>query len=95
MIGAVTLFILNGLLSRAMTYFPRLARWIEGEPTTLIENGVIVEPNLRREVMTIEELQRALRKRDVDWEDVSRVERALLELDGTVTVHLKPAAQQT
>jgi uncharacterized membrane protein YcaP (DUF421 family) len=95
MIGAVTLLLLNGLLSRAMARFPRLARLIEGEATTLIENGVIVEPNLRREVMTIEELQRALRKHDVDWEDVARVQRALLELDGTVTVQLKPAGQQT
>lgn len=94
-IGALTLFVLNGVISRAIFYSPRLARVLEGEPTMLIQDGVIVEPNLRREVMTIEELQRALRKRDVDWEDVSRVERALLELDGTVTVHLKPAAQQT
>lgn len=90
-IGAVTLLVANGLLNRATSRFPSLARWIEGEPTTLIDNGAIVEPNLRREVMTLEELQRALRKHDVEWEDVGRVQRALLELDGTVTVHLKPA----
>ncbi|MDE3088247.1 MAG: hypothetical protein KGJ80_02525 [Chloroflexota bacterium] len=46
-------------------------------------------PNLRREVMTMEELQRALRKHDLDWDEVSRIEHAQLELDGTVTVHLK------
>ncbi|MCL4396563.1 MAG: DUF421 domain-containing protein, partial [Chloroflexi bacterium] len=57
--------------------------------TTLIENGEILSPNLRREVMTLEELQRALRKHDIDWDDVSRVERAVLELDGTVTVRVR------
>jgi uncharacterized membrane protein YcaP (DUF421 family) len=88
-IGALTLFILNGLVSRATFRFPRLARLLEGEPTPLIQGGAILEPNLRREVMTLEELQGALRKHDLDWQDVPRIDRALLESDGTVTVHLK------
>jgi uncharacterized membrane protein YcaP (DUF421 family) len=90
-IGALTLFILNGVISRVMFRFPRFAHILEGEPTTLIQDGVIVEPNLKREVMTIEELQRALRKHGLEWEDVVRVQKALLELDGTVTVHVKEA----
>jgi uncharacterized membrane protein YcaP (DUF421 family) len=88
-IGALTLFILNGLVSRATFRFPRLARLLEGEPTPLIQGGAILEPNLRREVMTLEELKGALRKHDLDWQDVPRIDRALLESDGTVTVHLK------
>jgi len=39
--------------------------------------------------MTIDELQRALRKHGLEWEEVARVQKALLELDGTVTVHVK------
>lgn len=92
LIGALTLFILNGLIARVTFQFPWLARLLEGAPTTLIEKGKIVGPNLRREVMTIEELQRALRKHDLDMSDISRVERALLELDGTVSIHLKKDA---
>jgi uncharacterized membrane protein YcaP (DUF421 family) len=92
LIGALTLFLLNGLLARATARFPGLARVVEGEPTTLIENGRIVEPNLQREAMTLEELQRSLRKHDLGWEDVSQIQRALLELDGTVTVQLRPEA---
>jgi uncharacterized membrane protein YcaP (DUF421 family) len=90
-IGALTLFVLNGLLSRVIFRFPRFARILEGAPTTLIQNGVIVMPNLRREVMTVDELQRALRKHGLDWDDVPRVQLAQLELDGTVTVHVKGA----
>ena len=89
LVGAATLFVLNGLFARATFHFPRLARLVEGEPTTLIENGRIVQPNLRHEVMTLDELQRALRKHELDWRDLPRIEHAQLELDGTVTVHLK------
>lgn len=91
LIGALTLFTLNGAISRVRFRFPRLTRILEWEPTTLILDGVIVEPNLRREVMTIDELQRALRKHGFERQDVARVQTALLELDGTVTVRVKEA----
>ncbi len=89
LIGAVTMIGVNGILARATFHFPQLARMLNGEPTVLIENGQIKNENLRREVMTVEELQRALRKHDLDWEDIPRIARAMLELDGTVTIHLK------
>lgn len=92
LIGAVTLLAVNGLVSRLAYRFPRLANLIDGNPTVLIENGRIVEPNMRHELMTLEELQRALRKHDLGWEDVSQIQRALLELDGTVTVQYKREA---
>ncbi|HEX9074333.1 MAG TPA: YetF domain-containing protein [Anaerolineae bacterium] len=89
LIGGLTLFVVNGALSRIMYRFPRLAEWLSGGPTVLIENGRIVEPNMRREVMTLEELQRSLRHHNLGWEDVTQIRRALLELDGTVTIQLK------
>lgn len=92
LIGGLTLFFVNGLVARLAYRFPGLARTLEGGPTTLIENGKIVEPNLRREVMTLEELQRALRKHDLGWEDISQIQRGLLELDGTVTLQMKREA---
>lgn len=92
LIGAVTLLAVNGMISRLAYRFPRLADLIDGNPTVLIENGRIVEPNMRRELMTLEELQRSLRKHDLGWEDVSQIQRALLELDGTVTIQRKREA---
>ena len=89
LIGGLTLFVVNGVLSRLVYRFPRLAEWLSGGPTVLIENGRIVEPNMRREVMTLEELQRSLRHHNLGWEDVTQIRRALLELDGTVTIQLK------
>ena len=91
-IGALTLFSLNGVLSRLAFHWPRLAQWMEGTPTVLVEKGRIIEPNMRREVMTLEELQRSLRKHDLGWEDIAQIQRALLELDGTVTIQLRREA---
>jgi len=89
LIGAAAMIGVNGVLARVTFRYPQLERILNGKPTVLIENGVIKDANLRREVVTIEELQRALRKHDLDWEDIPRIERATLELDGTVSIHLK------
>ncbi len=92
LIGGLTLFTVNGLVSRLAARWDWLARLLEDQPTTLIENGRILEQNLRREVMTLEELQRSLRHHDLGWEDIAQIRRALLELDGTVTLQLKREA---
>lgn len=87
LIGGVTLFVANGLIGRLTLYVPGLARILEGKPTMLIEDGRIITRNLRREVMTRTELERAIRKHDLDPEtDLPLIKRALLEQDGTVTI---------
>src|SRR2546422_7473989 len=87
LIGALTLFTANGLLSRLAFRYPLIARLIEEKPTLLIENGRVLNRNLEREVMTMEELERAIRKHDLDpVADLPRIKRALLEADGSVTI---------
>ena len=87
LIGGLTLFFANGLVSRLVFHFPKLERLLEGKPTLLIEDGRILTKNLRREVMTRDELQRAIRKHDLDpTADLPFIKKALLERDGTVTI---------
>jgi uncharacterized membrane protein YcaP (DUF421 family) len=87
LIGGLTLFCANGLIGRLTLRFPGLARLLEGKPTPLIEDGKVLTKNLRREVMTRSELERAIRKHDLDPEtDLPLIKRALLEQDGTVTI---------
>ena len=87
LIGGLTLFCANGLIGRLILYFPGLARLVEGKPTPLIEDGKVLTKNLRREVMTRSELERAIRKHELDPEtDLPLIKRALLEQDGTVTI---------
>jgi uncharacterized membrane protein YcaP (DUF421 family) len=87
LIGGLALFCANGLIGRLTLHFPRLARLLEGKPTPLIEDGRILAKNLRREVMTRAELERAIRKHDLDPDtDLPLIKKALLEQDGTVTI---------
>lgn len=96
LIGGLTLFVANGLIGRLTIHFPRIARLLEGKPTSLIEDGKVLAENLRREVMTAAELERAIRKHELDPEtDLASIKRALLEQDGTVTILHKSESGQT
>jgi uncharacterized membrane protein YcaP (DUF421 family) len=94
LIGALSLLIANRFVSRLSFRFPWLERALEGEPTPLIENGLVLHENLRREVITWTELARAIRKHGLDpHTDLPRIQTALLEEDGTVTMVLAPSRQ--
>lgn len=87
LIGGAALFCANGLIGRLTIHFPGIATLLEGKPTPLIEDGKVPTGNLRREVMTPAELERAIRKHELDPEtDLVLIKRALLEQDGTVTI---------
>ena len=86
-IGALTLFVTNAIVTRLAFAFPFFDRLVEPKPTVLVENGRILARNLQREVMTRDELKRAIRKHDLDPEaDLGLIKRALLEADGSVTI---------
>ena len=91
LIGALSLLATNRVVSRLSFRFPWLERALEGEPTPLVENGRVLHENLRREVITWTELARAIRKHGLDpHTDLPRIQSALLEEDGTVTMVLAP-----
>jgi len=95
LIGGLTLFVANGLIGRLTLYFPSIARLLEGKPTPLIEDGKVLTRNLRSEVMTRAELERSIRKHEVDPDtDLPLIKRALLEQDGTVTIIHKSEPDQ-
>lgn len=73
-----------------------LRRCLCGRPVILIDNGRVLQDNLRRTRVTIEELMSHLRQKDVL--DLSSVQYAILETDGNLSVfpypQMKPAAAQ-
>ena len=79
-----------GLLSLATSWAALLARWVRkllvGAPVTLIQNGKILEENLRKVHYRLDYLVDQLRLRDVF--DLSDVEFAILEPNGVVCVPL-------
>ncbi|WP_091736282.1 DUF421 domain-containing protein [Marininema mesophilum] len=66
---------------------PRVRRWIDGSPTTLIKDGKILEKEMREQRYTIDDLMMQLREKNVL--NVADVEFAVLETSGQLTVFQK------
>lgn len=62
-----------------------------GKPCFLIENGKICQRSMKKCRLTVDELAEELRKHDVT--DISSVQYAVLETDGTLNVILFPACR--
>jgi uncharacterized membrane protein YcaP (DUF421 family) len=76
----------------ALAYrFPRFRRLVQPKPLVLIRNGRMLRRNLRRELMSEDELLSELRQRGVA--DISQVECAQMEPDGEVSIILKDGGQ--
>ncbi len=84
LLAAAVLILLNSLIARLRLSSPRLRRLVEGTPTLLILHGEAIAANLRRESVDIETLEAALREHGVT--EVSQVEMAVLETDGSISV---------
>jgi uncharacterized membrane protein YcaP (DUF421 family) len=87
-LAAGTFGVLTVLVSYTSFRFPRLRPVIEGEPLVLLEDGKPIEPNLRRERITIEELAAAGREQGLDKLD--QVQWAVLETGGKISFIPKP-----
>jgi uncharacterized membrane protein YcaP (DUF421 family) len=64
--------------------FRPLRRLMEGEPVVLIENGRPIERNLRRERLTVDELEEKARLEQV--ESLDQVRLAVLETNGDISI---------
>jgi uncharacterized membrane protein YcaP (DUF421 family) len=84
LLAALLLLILNNLLAQLRLHSPRLRRIVEGSPTLLVLRGEILTPHLRREGIDQETLEAALREHGVS--DLSQVEMAVLEIDGSISI---------
>jgi uncharacterized membrane protein YcaP (DUF421 family) len=89
-ISAVTLVTLNFALGYLTYRSKRLELLIEGQPEVLIHNGKLFEKVMARAQLTHHELNAALRQEGCV--SVADVHCAILENNGTITVHQRPAA---
>lgn len=75
------------LLTLASSYvgfrFPRLRPVLEPEPLILIEDGTVIERNLRKERMTPQELAAEARLQQID--SLDKVKWAVLESSGQIS----------
>lgn len=63
--------------------FPRLRPWMEGRPVVLVDDGAVIERNLRRERLTVSELQAEARLQQIP--SLSKVRWAVLERNGRIS----------
>jgi uncharacterized membrane protein YcaP (DUF421 family) len=83
-IGAATLMGLNHGLQRFLFRHQSIDKLLEGEPAVLIERGEILHENLKKELVTVDELIVAVHKQGLL--ELSDVEKAVLETDGNISV---------
>ena len=83
-IMATTLIALNYGVAFVTSRYRKVEKFVEGEPVVLARNGKLFDHVLRRELVSREDFRESLRMNGV--EDVSEVELALLETNGSISV---------
>lgn len=83
-VAAITLLGGNFLISYLRLKNPKIRIFSEGTPTVLVTSGKIVKENLLKEEIDLPELETAVREHGV--RDISDVDLAVLEIDGTISV---------
>ena len=79
--------LLSGLSMKSMNF----RKWLCGKPVILIENGKMMQNNLRRAGITLDELTSHLREKDIL--DLHSVQYAILETNGNLSVFPYPKEQ--
>ncbi len=80
----LTIIFWNYLLNWLSYKFPPLERFLSSPPLPLVKDGRLLYRNLRRELITNDELMSQLRKQGV--EDLAKVKAAYMESDGSISV---------
>jgi uncharacterized membrane protein YcaP (DUF421 family) len=91
-LGAATLLTLNYLIVRAVYRSAWLQRIIGGEPDVLVLRGKIRAHHLKRELITVDELEAAAHRQGIA--SLEDVEKCILEPTGTLSfIERKPSSE--
>ena len=82
-VAAGTLLVLNYLVADISGTNRRFRRWIQGQPSLLVHDGMPIEEHMAREHVSMDELHRALREHGIKGMD--QVALAVLEVDGSIS----------
>jgi uncharacterized membrane protein YcaP (DUF421 family) len=85
LVSAATLLALNAGVARLRLRSVRVRQLVEGIPIVLVQHGELIAANLRRTGVTEEEVEAAVREHGAIG-DISQVELAVLETDGSVSI---------
>jgi len=92
-IGATTLIVVNAIVVRFLYDHPLLSKVLEGDPDKLIEGGQIYDDRLRKEGISLYELEAAAHRQG--FASLSAVETATLEAGGAISFIGKTPTEET
>jgi uncharacterized membrane protein YcaP (DUF421 family) len=92
LLGATVLLGANYLTVRLGFRHPAVARTLEGTPTVLVQKGRTLDGNLRRYLITKEELMAAVRRQGA--RNLEDIEVVVLEANGALTVEQHDRSEQ-
>jgi len=78
-----TIAVLQVFVSWLSYRFPRARPILDGEPIIVLQDGEVIERNLKRERLTVEEIAEEARKQQIAH--LQEVRFAILENDGTIS----------
>ena len=84
LVAALTLILVNLVLTRFVLRHERFGALVEGEPTLLVRNGQVLEAHLAREGIRRAELEAAIREHGINDEKDCRL--VIQEIDGSISV---------
>jgi uncharacterized membrane protein YcaP (DUF421 family) len=82
-VGATSLLVTNYLVVRFLYDHRKLDQIVEGKADVLIENGKVLAQHLKKELITMAQLEAAARKQG--FETLSEVQQCILEPGGTLS----------
>lgn len=89
---ALTIFTIITIIFQYITLKNRtISKLMDSDPTVVIQNGKILEQNLHKMRVKFDELTMMLRQKDVF--DITTLDYAILEPDGSLSIVLKPENQ--
>ncbi len=92
-VGATSLLVTNYLVVRFLYDHRKLDQLVEGRSDVLVERGKVRTRNLKRELITLAQLEAAARKQG--FESLAEIEQCVLEPGGTLTfIGKKPASEE-
>ncbi len=83
----IALVVCHGVIAALCMRFQPFRKWMSGQPTVLIRNGVICEKEMRKSAMDLNDLMEAIRTAGIL--DLTEVGTAVLEPSGQVNVFPK------
>jgi uncharacterized membrane protein YcaP (DUF421 family) len=87
LIGATTLLAVNYAVVRFLYGHEAIDRVVEGDDEVLIENGAVCANALKKELITVHELEAAAHKQG--FASLAEIDRAILEGGGTIAFFAK------